>query len=426
MKKKNIYIIVFIVSILGLAIVQYQYLRVGLNLAKVQFNIKIGTASETIKEELKENNRLTFLIGEAIREDQSYFELEIDSLKDASSHFLNDYLTERMVNNGIDADFTYGLFARDSTYYLKSPATFNKENNIAVYPIQLEGYLPELLNERLILELQFESLNSYFLSKLNGLTLPSLLFILGIIATVFWVLRTYYWQRNVITTTNEFINNLTHELKTPVFSIGLASKMLEEEIGDENNPKIAIIRQEVERLKNHIDKVLELGSLEAKKRVFTLVKMDFEPNIKKLCSQFKTLSSIENVSFSYDLDEGPYCIKTEASHLENSINNILDNAKKYSKNPIINLKAKKKNGKLQIIISDNGKGIDEKDKNRIFQKYYRVLNGNTYEVKGYGLGLSYVKKVVENHKGKIMIESEVGMGTTVLIEIPLNKNGKKV
>ncbi len=93
--------------------------------------------------------------------------------------------------------------------------------------------------------------------------------------------------------------------------------------------------------------------------------------------------------------------------------------KKYADDPEIELKAFKENGKLIIKITDNGIGIEEKDKKRIFQKYYRVSNGNRYEVKGYGLGLSYVKKVVDNHKGKINVESEIGKGTTVFIKIPL-------
>ena len=112
-------------------------------------------------------------------------------------------------------------------------------------------------------------------------------------------------------------------------------------------------------------------------------------------------------------------IKAEIFHLENAINNLLDNAKKYSKDPIIKLLTEAKNKTLYITIIDNGEGIAKKDKQRIFQKYYRVLDGNLYKVKGYGLGLSYVKKVVQNHKGKILLESEVGEGTKISIQLPL-------
>lgn len=419
LKKRNFYIIIFTVSIFGLAIIQYQYLRVGLNLAKVQFDIKMGLASETIQRDLISQNQLTFLIGKALEKDATYFTLSIDSVQDASSRFLNDIITERLVNNGIDLDFTYELHTRDTTYYLKSPTSFERDDTVVDYPIELSGYLPTLIGKRLILELKFKELNKYFLSKLNGLTLPSLLFILGIIGTVIWVLRTYYWQRNLITTTNEFINNLTHELKTPVFSIGLASKILEENAEKGQKPLIDIIRQEVKRLTEHIDKVLELGSLEANKKVFNLEKVDFRPYLLKLCEEFETLVSMEEVLFSYTLEPGKYWIMAEVFHLENTINNLLDNAKKYATNPQIQLEAKKTKKHMVIHITDNGKGIDEKDKRRIFQKYYRVPSGNLHQVKGYGLGLSYVKKVVRKLKGKIFIESAKGRGTTVSVSIPL-------
>ncbi|MCJ7466171.1 MAG: HAMP domain-containing histidine kinase [Maribacter sp.] len=419
MKKRNLFILIFIISILGLAVVQYQYLRVGLNLAKVQFNKKIGLTSETIKSELSNMNELTFLIGNALKKDNSYFKTSVDSIKNASSRFLNDYITQRLVQNGIDSDFSYTLYTRDSTYYLKPPRSFENEEHLVTYPIALTGYLPDLLKERLILELRFRDLNTYFLSKMSGLTFPSILFLIGILITVIWVLRTYYWQRNLITTTNEFINNLTHELKTPVFSIGLATKILDEQVDSSQKPILAIIRQQVNKLTEHIDKVLELASLEGKKEVFNLEIIDFKPYLQKLCEEFKMLTSIENVKFTYDLAPGEYLIKAETFHLENAINNLLDNAKKYADQPQIHLETTINKDRLTIRVKDNGQGIDRKEKHHIFEKYYRVAQGDIHQVKGYGLGLSYVKKVVENLKGKVFIESELNKGTIVNLSIPL-------
>lgn len=426
MKKRNIYTLVFIVSILGLAIVQYQYLRIGINLAKVQFSSKIGLASENIRNTLETKNKLTFLLANAIEEDSLYFTISVDSLRDASSHFLNDFITEKLVEKGIDADFTYRLVTRDSIHYIKSPVVYERTAELVTYPIEIKGYLPALLGTDVILELKFRNLDSYYLSKLNGLTVPSLLFILGIIVAILWILRTYYWQRNIITTTNEFINNLTHELKTPVFSIGLASKMLEGGVSEEKAPVLDIIRQQVERLKNHIDKVLELASFEERQSIFNFEVVDFKPILEDLCKEFKTLSSFGKVHFEYHLAAGPYRIKAEVAHLENAINNLLENAKKYSEEPKIEMGAFVQERKLFIRISDNGKGIGKRDQKLVFQKYYRVSDGNKYGVKGYGIGLSYVKKVIEKHNGKIDLESELNMGTTIILQIPLYKHGKKI
>lgn len=398
---------------------QYQYLRIGLNLAKVQFNKNIGITSQIVKEDLASENQLSFLVGRALIKDDNYFDLSLDSLQDASKYFLKDLISYRLSLNGINTDFSYRLFTRDSSYYLKSPLVFKPNTRIIKYPIELEGYLPELVKRNIILELQFQDLNTYFLSQLNGLTIPSVLCLLVIIVIFIWVLKSVYWQRKVITTTNAFINNLTHELKTPVFSIGLATKILEEGIDPKKQQFLSIIRQQTNRLNEHINKVLELGKLEFQKKLFNLELVDFRLSLIKICTDFEALSKLQNIEFTYKLQEEPYFIKAEVNHLENAISNILENSQKYSETPIIHLNAVKFKKTLQITVSDNGIGISKKEKNLIFKKYYRVSNGNIHKVKGYGLGLSYVKEIVKKHKGKIKVDSTLGQGTTVIIHIPL-------
>jgi len=420
LNKRTLYITIFILAVIGLFVVQYQYLDIGLNLAKAQFNRNIGVASKEIKNDLLIENQLSFLVGQAITNDDTYFDLSLDSIQDASKRFLNDFIAHRLTENGIETDFSYRLFARDSSYYLKSAKVFETDTKLMTFPIGLEGYLPKLLKKDIILELQFKDLNSYFLSQLNGLTIPSLLFMVIIILIFIWVLRSVYWQHQVITTTNAFINNLTHELKTPVFSIGLATKILEDGVEPTKKPIVQIIRQQIERLNHHIDKVLELGKLESQKKVFNLKEIDFKPHLAKICNDFETLSKLENIKFSYELKGEYYFIMAETSHLENAISNILDNAQKYSEDPIIELKAFINNGSLLISVSDNGIGIHNTEKQLIFKKYYRVSDGNLHKVKGYGLGLSYVKQVIKNHKGKISVESQPKQGTTFEINIPLS------
>jgi two-component system phosphate regulon sensor histidine kinase PhoR len=201
----------------------------------------------------------------------------------------------------------------------------------------------------------------------------------------------------------------------------LASKILNENSTAEQQPVINIIRQQVARLSNHIDKVLELGNLESGMAVFTLVRVDFRPALLELCEEFKILVSMEEVEFTYDLKAGEYTIMAEVFHLENAINNLLDNAKKYAKEPKIALKAACEAGNLIIEILDNGPGIDRRDSKRIFQKYFRVQNGDLHDVKGYGLGLSYVMEIIKKLKGNIRIDSEIGKGTKVILSLPLCK-----
>ncbi|MEL4306691.1 sensor histidine kinase [Joostella sp. CR20] len=421
---KKGYIVVFTISVLGLAFIQYQYLKIGLNLAKVQFNSKVGQAVQTIKQDLETNNELTFLVAQAITKNDAYFKLSVDSIQDASRYFLNDFLVDRLLQNGIKSDFSYRLYTNDSLLYLTSPNYIASQEEQLNFPIVLSGYLPKELNKRLILELQFEDLNKYFFSQLNGLTIPSLIFIIAIILVVFWVLRSFYWQRNVITTTNQFINNLTHELKTPVFSIGLATKLLEEKSDDSLKPFVSIIREQNDKLKVQIEKVLDLAGLEHGKSVIKFQLINFKSNLLALAQSFLKLSELEGVKFDFNFSDEDYFILCEPNHLENAVSNLLENAKKYSKNsPEILLNTFISHNFLHIEVKDNGVGIPEKELKNVFKKFHRVGSGDLHTVKGYGLGLSYVKEIVRLHNGKISLESKMNEGTTVTIKLPIKLKG---
>ncbi len=426
MNFKKLYIIIFIISIIGLAIVQYQFLRIGLNLAKVQFNQKIGLAVHDIKEELKFSNELTFLVGKALTKDDSYFKLSLDSMQDASRYFMNDYLNDKLLQHGIKTDFTYVLYTKDSTAYLKFPQAIKNEDNLLKYTLQLNGYLPELVGKRLVLELKFNNLTKYFLFQLNGLTIPSLVFIIAIIFIIIWELKSLYLQRKLITTTNEFINNLTHELKTPVFSIGVASKILQDRVKDDEKEFVKIIRNQIDKLKKQIDKVLELATIENKKSIVKKSVIDFKPVILKIATEFEQLEKTENINFIAQIEGDKYILNCEPSHLENAISSLLENARKYSKkNAKIILHVYKDKGKLVLKIKDNGIGISEDHKSKIFDKFFRVTSGDVHNVKGYGLGLHYVKRIVKLHKGNIKVESSLGQGSEFIITLPLNKNGRQ-
>ena len=411
-------------SVFGLAYVQYQYLRVGLNLAKVQFDEKVEKATLGIKNGLRTENELTYLLVSGMHRQTNFFKTHADSVLNASRYFLNDFLKENLVANGIEANFSYNLMTRDSAYYLKSPLIQERSSGGIQFPIVLEGYIPKTFEHRFILNLQFQDLNRYFLSQLSGLTVPSILFLIGIIGVVLWALRTYYWQRKMITTTDAFINNLTHELKTPVFSIRLASKMLEDKVNLKEKRFLEIIRQQAERLSNHIEKVLELATMERKRAIIQKEVLNFFPVLERTCTDFKTLVALEEVEFIYDLSGDEYFILGEAFHLQNMVNNLLDNAKKYAEYPKIELKAFVQQKKLKIEIQDNGRGISKTEQKKVFDKFYRTTNGNTHNVKGFGLGLHYVKTVVEQHKGNIHLASEINIGTKVTIDMPLYERGQ--
>ena len=417
MNKRKLYIAVLVVSVVGLFVVQYQYLNIGLNLAKVQFQRNIGQAAQIIKEDLSTQNQLTFLIGQAITLDERYFTLSMDSIQDASRHFLNDFITYRLTEHGIDMDFTYRLSTKDSTDYLTSPNPPSLDPDQSHYPIELRGYLPELMGKQLILELRFTDLTPYFLFQLNGLTIPSLLFMAGILFVIVWVLRSFYWQSRLITTTNDFINNLTHELKTPVFSIGLAAKILTQKVAKEQQSTVTLIQEEIQRMKVHIDKVLGLSRLESGHNPYALKRQDLRPELQQLAKRYQGLAELEGFSFTAQLPGTPVMVQVDALHFINALNNLWDNAKTYSEQPEISLIVSRAKDQWLFCIADNGPGMTPEQQERMFEKYYRGNQDNTHRVKGYGLGLSYVQHILKAHKGGINVDSTPGQGTKVCLSL---------
>ncbi len=420
MGKKHLYIILFIIAIIGLSFIQYQYFRIGLNLASVQFNQKMGEVIKDIKQGLYQRNELTYLVGTVMVKNDANFLLSLDSVQDASNYFMDEFLRQNLIQNGIETDYNYRLYSQDSISFLASEKSFSQKDKISSYPIVLEGYLPGLIHQRLILELQFRSVNKYFLSQLNGLTIPSIIFLIIIIVVIIWVYRAFYLQNNLIMTTNEFINNLTHELKTPVFTIGVASKILEEKGHKDSKQLVEMIRAQVEKLKTQIEKVLELGNIEEKKGFVKHVELDARPILDHVVQNFTQQSLLNDFSFKGDIIGDSFLILGDAYHLENAISSLIENAIKYSGNQIdINFLAVENGGKLSIKIMDKGIGISQENVKKIFEKYFRVVDGDLHNVKGHGLGLHYVKRIVHLHKGKIKVESKTGFGSTFTIILPL-------
>jgi len=420
MSKKYLYIVLFVISIIGLSIVQYQYFKIGLNLAGVQFNEKMGEVTKTVKEDLAKRNELTFLLGKAITRDDSYFKLSLDSVQDASVYFLNDYLKETLQEHGIKTDVGFRFYTTERGDLLHSKVRFEESDKLLKYPVFLDGYLPELMHSRVILELQFENVNRYFLSQLNGLTIPSLIFLAVITVVIVWVFRAFYLQKNLITTTNEFINNLTHELKTPVFSIGVATKILEEKSGKEQKELVEMIRKQVDKLKVQIDKVLELAIIEGKKGLINRAEFDLVPLLEQVIRDFQRQAELEHLDFSSEIRGKRFVVSGDAYHLENAIGSLLENAKKYSGDDVkILLLAYRSGDEVLISVRDEGIGIPEEEQRRIFEKYYRISSGDLHNVKGYGLGLHYVQRIVKLHRGRIKLESALGKGSEFTIALPL-------
>lgn len=224
----------------------------------------------------------------------------------------------------------------------------------------------------------------------------------------------------------DFINNMTHELKTPISTISLSSQVI-------NNPQIIeqperlkryaeIIEQENSRLKNQVERVLQIAFFEQDNLKLNFSNEDLKTVIEKAASPFQLLLiekggiiNIESESLNIDMDQ---------HHITNVFSNLIDNAIKYSKEGKVKIDINVKllsNDKVAIIIADSGIGMSKEELKNIFKKFYRVPTGNVHNVKGFGIGLSYVELMIKNHKGTIQVESDKGVGTKFIIQIPLKQ-----
>ena len=231
-------------------------------------------------------------------------------------------------------------------------------------------------------------------------------------------------QKKLSEMRTDFMNNMTHELKTPVSTISLASQMLNDESITKSPRMIAqlskTISEETKRLMQQIEKVLQMSIFEKESSALKLEEMDINDLILGIASVFsiKVEKTGGEIQTELDADEAVACV--DEVHFTNIIYNLLDNAVKYSNGPLIlRVKTWNERSRLLISIEDNGIGIKKNNLKRIFDKFYRVPTGSVHNVKGFGLGLAYVKKVVEDHKGRIWVESEYEKGTKFIMSIPI-------
>lgn len=280
---------------------------------------------------------------------------------------------------------------------------------------------------------KFEDLIYYFVVKfpsrssylINGLRMPlifSLLSILSMLSFMYalWVILR---QEQLTDLQKDFINNMTHEFKTPISSIKLASDYLLKDDKIKNDSRLVkytdIIKQQNNRLNNQVEKVLNIARLEKDQFKLNLEKIELQPFLDKIIFQEKIKIEDNGGSIIADFPDEAMYISADKLHLTNVVSNVLDNAAKYcTSEPQVVISAIPAGNKIKLSIKDNGIGIAKDDLKKIFNKFYRISTGNVHNVKGFGLGLFYVKNICTAHNWDIDIKSKENEGTTVIITLP--------
>ena len=270
-----------------------------------------------------------------------------------------------------------------------------------------------------------------YLLKQNGILLIASMILLSIIVFFFiFTMRTIFKQKRFAILLTDFINNMTHEFKTPISTISLASEAISNPAVLTNKKKLkqynSIIKDENTRMRNQVEKILQMAVLEEGEFELNKDFVDVHQIIRDTVANIHLQIEKRKGSISCDLTANPSIIQVDPIHFTNVINNLIDNANKYTKlQPAISITTGNNHDGIKINVSDNGIGLAQEDKKHIFDKYYRVSTGNVHDVKGFGLGLSYVKLIVEAHGGTVSLESEENKGSTFLLFMPYQKNNGK-
>jgi len=389
----------------------------------MQFSQKVNSSIQSVNRVILENYQKKYF-----RSKELMNEVLARSLTDAPKkhisqrvdfNLLMEKIDEALQDNGIKNAYYFTITNR------QGQIVFSNHNKLKINTIQFRQQLfpHEKNTDAYFINLSFKNKDSYQ-KQAAKMALPSILatfvLVLIVIITIYFLLR----QKKAEETKTDFLNNMTHELKTPIASISLASQMLNDGEMQKSAAMLEhlakIITDETRRLNILVEKVLQTSVFQSRKSVLHLKEDDINELIQRVISNFAFKINSKEGKIHTSLKARQSIALVDDTHFTNVIYNLLENSLKYRRTQlIINVATWNEKDKLYISFEDNGCGIKKDDLKHIFERFYRVPEGNLHNVKGFGLGLAYVKKIVTEHHGTIFVESEFGVGTKFTITLPI-------
>ncbi|MDW8287209.1 MAG: HAMP domain-containing sensor histidine kinase, partial [Flammeovirgaceae bacterium] len=341
--------------------------------------------------------------------------------------YLDSLLRVELAQRGILASYYYGvkqseLHHPDDIVYTNCPPNLQKELFESEYKAKL--FPDDIFDSKNSLFIFFPKEDVYLLSKIWTVLITSVVFIFLLTLSFAFAILTILQQKKISEITKDFVSNMTHELKTPIATVSLASEaLLDPDVRQQPkllNRYLNIIREENNRLALQVEKVLQIARMDKGEYKLKTHPLDLHEIIQKAYTNIHLQIESRQGHVQLDLKATHSWVEGDEMHLTNIFQNLLDNANKYSPNPPeIVVRTENVHDSIRVYVIDKGQGIPKEHLGKIFEKFYRVPTGNVHNVKGFGLGLSYVKSMVIAHRGMIEVKSEVGQGSTFIVTLPL-------
>jgi len=411
-KKLNIIITLGLVAIIGILIAQLLWTKQAYNLEDRKFNQKVNIALMEVVDKMSEG-KSSFTENPVQIIANDYYVVNINN--EFHPAVLEHYLKTEFTRFQINTDYVYALYNchSDQMIYGKYMSSHQEE------PSEKVIQFPKHKNLTYYFSIRFPDKTTYLISSLRFwylLTFALIIILLVYVYSIYTIIQ----QKKFSELQRDFINNMTHEFKTPLSSILLASEALNKQEVVQENSKLktytSIIINQSYKLNNHIEKILNIAKNDASGLSLKPQKIILQPFIEEIAETIKQKN--ENISIQINI-ENDISILADEFHFTNIVYNLLDNSIKYCETkPEILISSVKDSKGLYLKFKDNGMGIPAKNINHIFDKFYRVPANNSEEINGFGLGLFYVKKIVQQHNWKISVENNVDKGITITLFFP--------
>jgi len=408
-----------VLLLLGMGVMQWAWLRQAYRLEDRDFDQRVRSALRAAGQRLIEfnanPNRLTLRPVERVA--GNYYTVQINDVINPA--VLEAFLRQEFDRHDVRTNFEYGVYdcVKNRVQYGGFVcATPHCDSSTVV-----RYRFPQTGEQNYYFGVYFPEKRSYVLGQLGSLTLSTA--VLGAVVLFFaYALWVIFRQKRLAELQADFVNTLSHEFKTPLSTLLIAGEALTkpDQSPEKRQTYAALLRSEIHRLKNHVDTVLQTARLPRSSEGLKREPVDVHGLLRELADSIQAEIEARGGTLTLDFNATQPVVSADRLHLTNVFRNLADNALKYTERPPQLIFSTQNRGKtLPVRVTDNGTGIAEKHRKRLFDKFYRIPTGDVHDVKGFGLGLYYVKTLVEAHGGRVRVQSEVGEGSTFEVELPI-------